>query len=496
MAITTNDLAQQPDIDYHPDEAKYKARTARRLAENPDLPKQPLPAGYPAKVEGPIVWEGKDWTSEAQWVYQLSPSQLEEIDSALRHFKGLGIAMGYINKETFPLPTLTSIIRGLAEELYSGRGFFVLREIPIDRYSREELAIIYAGLSSHVGTARGKQDDTGAVLAHIKDLTVTHAGAHGNSAYTTDKQVFHSDVGDLIALLAIQTAAEGGTSRISSGGRVYNEIAATRPDLIKVLSDPWPLDRFGGNPPYVNRPVLFFEDGEHPVIQYSRRQFTGYGNQKRNPSIPPITEAQAFLSCQGNLHVHGPLQVDSLTPFYTSFLVITVAQNFITTAMIVLRIRQVDRSSTGCITGVRRKTKLQRVMRIVIESGLLYTATAIISLGTYLSGSFAYNSVTDAELPILVIAFNLIIIRAKSQPSENTEYAFTSVRESAIQIKVPSIQLQSLAVRSGIHVEEETNSSISDPKLSQLHLKSCKDGSFLVEEEKNGGPGELAVPAV
>ncbi|KAJ8481976.1 hypothetical protein ONZ45_g15123 [Pleurotus djamor] len=175
------------------------------------------------------------------------------------------------------------------------RGSGGLNVSIINRQRQPALIIpeIAQGLSSHVGTARGKQDDTGAVLAHIKDLTVTHAGAHGNSAYTTDKQVFHSDVGDLIALLAIQTAAEGGTSRISSGGRVYNEIAATRPDLIKVLSDPWPLDRFGGNPPYVNRPVLFFEDGEHPVIQYSRRQFTGYGNQKRNPSIPPITEAQA-----------------------------------------------------------------------------------------------------------------------------------------------------------------------------------------------------------
>lgn len=52
------------------------------------------------------------------------------------------------------------------------------------------------------------------------------------------------DVGDLIALIALQSAAEGGVSRISSGGRVYNELAATRPDLIKVLSEPWPLDRF------------------------------------------------------------------------------------------------------------------------------------------------------------------------------------------------------------------------------------------------------------
>lgn len=74
-------------------------------------------------------------------------------------------------------------------------------------------------------------------------------GGIGNSAYTTDKQVFHTDVGDLIALMALQSAAEGGTSRISSGGRVYNELAATRPDIIKTLSEPWPLDR------YVDLPV-------------------------------------------------------------------------------------------------------------------------------------------------------------------------------------------------------------------------------------------------
>jgi len=152
-----------------------------------------------------------------------------------------------------------------------------------------------AGISSHVGSARGKQDGTGAVLAHIKDLTTSHAhekGGIGNSAYTTDKQVFHTDVGDLIALMALEVAEEGGTSRISSGARVYNELAATRPDLIQTLSAPWPLDSFGGDPGYTTRPVLYYEDG-HVIIQYSRRHFTGYGPQKRTPHIPPITEAQA-----------------------------------------------------------------------------------------------------------------------------------------------------------------------------------------------------------
>lgn len=105
-------------------------------------------------------------------------------------------------------------------------------------------------MSAYVGSARGKQDVTGAVLAHIKDLSVSHAnekGHKGNTAYTTDKQVFHTDVGDLIALICLSTSEEGGTSRLSSCPRVYNEIAATRPDLIRVLAEPWPHDRWASD---------------------------------------------------------------------------------------------------------------------------------------------------------------------------------------------------------------------------------------------------------
>ena len=49
---------------------------------------------------------------------------------------------------------------------------------------------------------------------------------------------------------------------------------------------------FGGDPGYITRPLLFYEDGR-VIIQYSRRHFTGYGIQKRSVNIPPITEAQA-----------------------------------------------------------------------------------------------------------------------------------------------------------------------------------------------------------
>ncbi len=40
------------------------------------------------------------------------------------------------------------------------------------------------------------------------------------------------------------------------------------------------------------RPVLWNVDG-NIIIQYTRRQFTGYSAQVRSPNIPPLTEAQA-----------------------------------------------------------------------------------------------------------------------------------------------------------------------------------------------------------
>lgn len=85
--IPPTSAEKQPDIAYHPDEAKWKARTMRRLAEDPTLPDQPLPEGFPAKIEGPIAWEGKDYTREDQWVVKLTEEQLQEIDDALQHFK-------------------------------------------------------------------------------------------------------------------------------------------------------------------------------------------------------------------------------------------------------------------------------------------------------------------------------------------------------------------------------------------------------------------------
>ncbi|KAG6818924.1 hypothetical protein H0H93_000252 [Arthromyces matolae] len=156
---------QQPDIQYHPDEAKWKSQTARRLAEDSSLLKASLPDGWPTKlVESPLVWQGSDWRTrnKLQWTYELNEAQLKEIDDGLRHFRGpqlvgLNKPLGHISMSTFPLPlTLDPILADLTREFHTGRGFFVLHTIPVDSYTRKE--IIYTGVCSHVGDLRVVQD--------------------------------------------------------------------------------------------------------------------------------------------------------------------------------------------------------------------------------------------------------------------------------------------------------------------------------------------------
>ncbi|KAK2462467.1 hypothetical protein APHAL10511_005437 [Amanita phalloides] len=285
---------QQPDIEYRFDEDKYKARTARRLAEDPELLNSPLPEGFPQQVESSLVWEGKDFKDEKEWVYELNAEQLKEIDDAVKHFHSLGKSLGWVSPSTFPLPQLGPVLRGLSYELHNGRGFFVIRAIPVDNYSREENALVYAGVSSYIGELRGVQDrKKNGVLTHVKDLTSAHStSVIGSPAYTTEKQVFHTDKGDIVALFALDVAAYGGTSRISSSWRAYNELAATRPDLVRTLSEPWPFEEFGGNPAYTERPILSYHNNRI-IVQYARRYFTGYLGLPRSPNIPPISEAQA-----------------------------------------------------------------------------------------------------------------------------------------------------------------------------------------------------------
>lgn len=87
LASATLNYLKQPDVDYTPNFEKYLARTKKRL-ETENLTKS-LPPGFPAKLKSDLVWEGDGLEKTYDIVYELSETEVEEIEQALEYFKSM-----------------------------------------------------------------------------------------------------------------------------------------------------------------------------------------------------------------------------------------------------------------------------------------------------------------------------------------------------------------------------------------------------------------------
>lgn len=79
-------VAQQPDIAYAPDLAKYQARSKYLAANELQRPSE-VPAGFPKRLVSDLVWEGKDLAKDYEWVHELTTDEIREVQDALAHFK-------------------------------------------------------------------------------------------------------------------------------------------------------------------------------------------------------------------------------------------------------------------------------------------------------------------------------------------------------------------------------------------------------------------------
>lgn len=84
-------------------------------------------------------------------------------------------------------------------------------------------------------------------------------------------QYFHADDSDIVGLLCIAKALEGGESDLVSSHHVYNTLATERPDVLKTLTEPiWYFDRKGetskGQDEYIRTSVIYLERGENARI--------------------------------------------------------------------------------------------------------------------------------------------------------------------------------------------------------------------------------------
>ena len=185
-------------------------------------------------ITGPKAWRGQDLVHDPSWILALSEAEITDIDRAVAAGKATARPLADIGREQFPLTVMRARLEQILAEVYDGRGFVVVRGLPVRRYSDDDVGLIFWGLGRYLGSPL-HQNPQGDLLGHVYD----HGRTYGNidvRGYETNAYLpYHTDAGDLVGLLCLRRALEGGLSSITSSVTVHNEILAAHPEYLGLL---------------------------------------------------------------------------------------------------------------------------------------------------------------------------------------------------------------------------------------------------------------------
>ena len=248
----------------------------------------PMPGG---PIEGPDAWRADEMRERNDWVHVLTEAEIAEIEAAIEVAGTGDRPIVGIGREGFPLPAFGPVLDAIREELIRGRGFVLIRGLPIGRYSVRRRAIAYWGIGTWLGRAVS-QNAMGHLLGHVIDLGRSNDDYRARTYQTRDRQFFHADSCDIVGLLCVRKAKKGGLSAIVSSVTLHNEMLARSPELTAELFRPIHFDRRGevpeGLPPWYEKPVFNWYEGRLST-HYVRRYIQSV---RRLPEVPALTNRQ------------------------------------------------------------------------------------------------------------------------------------------------------------------------------------------------------------
>jgi alpha-ketoglutarate-dependent taurine dioxygenase len=255
-----------------------------------------------APLRGPDVWRGDTLAAAPEpWLRPLTRGELAELDAGADALVAQGWPAGTTDLRSelhvlSPAGALGALARSLRDDLLFGRGFVVLRGLPVDDAPARVAARLWL-LGRQLG-APVSQNARGHLLGHVCDLGYDAADPATRLYQTNQRQGFHTDSADLVALLCLRTAITGGRSSLASAAAVFNEVLARAPELARALFEPVATDHRGEEPPgarpWFEIPVLSFIDDRLTVI-YQRRYIDSAARFAAAPKLTPRTRAALDL---------------------------------------------------------------------------------------------------------------------------------------------------------------------------------------------------------
>jgi hypothetical protein len=216
-------------------------QSTRRL--NTDVAATPV---HRLPIEHPSAWKVADFKSPADYTIELSRAQLADVASTMERIKANGLALETLRREDFEVPSLRPVIDEIRYQMSEGRGFVVLRRLPVGEYTKDELGLIFWGIGTHLG-AGVSQSVMGDRLGHVKDFSREDPLAR---AYRNKQELSpHTDLADLVGLACLRDAVSGGVTRLTSAVAMHNVMLAECPDMLERLYRGYVFHRRGEEQP-------------------------------------------------------------------------------------------------------------------------------------------------------------------------------------------------------------------------------------------------------
>ncbi|THV49581.1 hypothetical protein BGAL_0188g00180 [Botrytis galanthina] len=294
--------------------------------QHPPLYDQLRPySDFPKEITRETVWKAEDYINNPErWVHVFNEEEIAELSAVADKFIADKIPLTGISQDTFRLSKLSTLLASIRTETLNGKGFILFKGFPVEKWGNHKSAIAYMGLGTYLGYFVS-QNGRGHVLGHVKDLGEDSTQIDKVRIYRTNaRQFFHADDSDIVGLLCIARALEGGESDIVSSHHVWNTLQKERPDVAETLTKPiWYFDRKGevsvGEEPYIKTSVFYLETGPNGRVYskwdpYYVKSLTRFSDAGVIPPLSPeqVEAAKVLEDTCHRLRLHMILEIGDI----------------------------------------------------------------------------------------------------------------------------------------------------------------------------------------
>lgn len=163
-------------------------------------------------VQDASAWYGPALLARGNRLERLDAAEIEAASCALVERR---TDPAQLQPADFPLTTLAPRLARLVHELLEGRGFVLLRGMPLWHWPRRLSAAAFLGLGCHLGNMR-LQNAAGHLPGHARDVGLGASDPDLRIDKTRERQTFHTESCGLVGLPCLQTARAGGLSALTS----------------------------------------------------------------------------------------------------------------------------------------------------------------------------------------------------------------------------------------------------------------------------------------